>query len=499
MKVPVYQRAFVWNSRLQSELIESILQGIYIGQILLLAKTEDPGCFDIVDGHQRLESIRKFIEGGFQLGERKLTEEEQQSFFSQSLCICILNDEMSGSDQVQNIFQRINTAGEPLTAQEIRRVNAVGCFADTVNALWPQLRHAPDCGGEGHPLSRMWDHFAVFTEKEKMQGEDQALISRIILSVLFETCQAQDERMLDCAYRGNGALYKRIEDMLETYPASKLVLHLTAVFTALITRTAGTVNCTCECFYIIFLALYERLITQSGKLAAGSSLDAVFRAIDPLIPQRRMTDLEYRSLLEYAGYRIDQNCGGISGEWEMMETILRRAKVETAGCEFKQGLLRLSEGRKEEASLKDQILETLCGMANAHLAEPAYLFIGIADKEADARRIAFLDKIAPVKVADHYLVGIEREAAVMNVSVEEYCRKIKNFIDNSDLSKPLALSVLSNIDVVVCRGFSIVRLTVLPQKEISYFRDKIFIRKHSNTIQVTNPREIVAIAKSFFS
>ena len=149
--------------------------------------------------------------------------------------------------------------------------------------------------------------------------------------------------------------------------------------------------------------------------------------------------------------------------------------------------------------MKDQILETLCGMANAHLAEPAYLFIGIADKEADARRIAFLDKIAPVKVADHYLVGIELEAAVMNVSVEEYCRKIKNFIDNSDLSKPLALSVLSNIDVVVCRGFSIVRLTVLPQKEISYFRDKIFIRKHSNTIQVTNPREIVAIAKSFFS
>lgn len=495
-RFPAYQRGFVWNSNQQKQLIDSVLQGIYIGQILI-AKVDAFAHFDIIDGQQRLKTISKFIENDFQIGQWKLTEAEQQSFLSQSLCVCFIS-QLTESDQAETLFQLLNTTGEPLTSHEIRRINGSGCFADTVSMLSSELLRSPDRRDDAPLLAHMWDRFHLFTEKEKIQGEDQVLISRLILAILFGNYQAQDNTVLDDVYRKNSSLSQKVEVLLKNYPVSDLISNLTTVFTALITSTTGTIHCTCEGFYIIFLALYDILIIQGKQLAHEISLNAIFDSIVPLIPQSGKKDLEYKSLAEYAKYRIQQQCVESPDEWETLEAVLRRTKIETAACEFKQGLLRLSEDRELEIPLKERILETLCGMANAHFMEPAYLFIGIADKETDAQRIAVLDHIQPIKASDHYIVGIEREAKVMGISVEGYCRQIKNWIDNSDLSKPLALSILSNIDIVPYRGFLLLRLSVLPQKEVSYFKNRIFIRKHSNTTLVTDPHEIVAIAKNFY-
>ena len=77
----------------------------------------------------------------------------------------------------------------------------------------------------------------------------------------------------------------------------------------------------------------------------------------------------------------------------LLELALGDSKVETARYEFKQGFLRLSDGRKHEEHVKEQILETLCGMANSSPTKPCYIFIGIADKDSDALRISEMDGI----------------------------------------------------------------------------------------------------------
>lgn len=180
-----------------------------------------------------------------------------------------------------------------------------------------------------------------------------------------------------------------------------------------------------------------------------------------------------------------------------LELALKDAKVETARYEFKQGFLRLSDGRKPEEHVKEQILETLCGMANSSPAKPSYIFIGVADKDSDALRIAQMDGIEPQKIADHYVVGIDREAKLMGITMEKYCRKIKDFIDTPRLSRPLTLAVLSDMEIINYKGFSVICLEVAPQREVSFLDGRIFARKHSNTVEITDPREIVALANSF--
>ena len=72
LKVPSYQRNFVWSIEKQSLLIDSILKGYYIGQILL-ARSEDESCFYIIDGQQRIKTIYYFVENGF-----KIEKEDQR-------------------------------------------------------------------------------------------------------------------------------------------------------------------------------------------------------------------------------------------------------------------------------------------------------------------------------------------------------------------------------------------------------------------------------------
>ena len=67
--------------------------------------------------------------------------------------------------------------------------------------------------------------------------------------------------------------------------------------------------------------------------------------------------------------------------------------METARYEFKQGFLRLDGQRSYDKALQDQILKTLCGMANMGPLSAGYLYIGVADTERDAKRAALLDGI----------------------------------------------------------------------------------------------------------
>ena len=59
---------------------------------------------------------------------------------------------------------------------------------------------------------------------------------------------------------------------------------------------------------------------------------------------------------------------------------------------------------------------------------------------------------------------------------------------------------LTNIDIVDIVDYKspiIVRIKIPAQKQISYYDDKLFIRQHSDTIEVTMPKEILAVSKLF--
>lgn len=65
---PAYQRRNVWQAKAKSQFIESLLLGIPIPQILLASKAGQKNSFLVLDGKQRLTTIREFLDGKFSDG-----------------------------------------------------------------------------------------------------------------------------------------------------------------------------------------------------------------------------------------------------------------------------------------------------------------------------------------------------------------------------------------------------------------------------------------------
>ena len=146
--IPDYQRKFVWDIRRASTLIESFAIGLPVPQVFFYENAE--GQLEVIDGQQRITSIAYFFEGFFGgedvqgnrkvfklkgLEQRKDLEDKSYEDLDDRTKRRIKNASLRGvtvkqltpkeeqPESVYHIFERLNTGGQPLNAQEIR--NAV--------------------------------------------------------------------------------------------------------------------------------------------------------------------------------------------------------------------------------------------------------------------------------------------------------------------------------------------------------------------------------------
>lgn len=139
---PRYQRRFRWDEARQSKLIESFLMNVPVPPIFL---NEDRyGKYSVIDGKQRLMAIWSFMRGRLELsGLEVFGDCNGQSFDDlhpdlQSViklrptlrAIIILRQ--SDPDVKLEVFQRLNTGGVKLNAQEIRNSAYPGPLNDKV-------------------------------------------------------------------------------------------------------------------------------------------------------------------------------------------------------------------------------------------------------------------------------------------------------------------------------------------------------------------------------
>jgi len=143
------------------------------------------------------------------------------------------------------------------------------------------------------------------------------------------------------------------------------------------------------------------------------------------------------------------------------------------------------------------IIETLCGIANVGPDSDGFLFIGVADKLADAERIKSLDSIEFRTINGRYIVGIDRELGMLGGSHDDYINKLLGEVSSSDLSEPLKSQILSQLDVIDYKGMTIVRIRVPAQTDISFIGTNSYIRENSKTVKLEGPKLIAA--NSLFS
>jgi hypothetical protein len=159
--IPTFQRGYIWDRKRASCFIESLLLGLPVPGIFL-SRDEGTNRLLVIDGHQRLRTLEYFYKGIFKDGKEFSLEDVQSQYKGatyQSLsegdrrklddsilhATIVRQDEPSNDDSsIYHIFNRLNTGGINLNAQELRACLYHGEFNELLKILnennyWRQL------------------------------------------------------------------------------------------------------------------------------------------------------------------------------------------------------------------------------------------------------------------------------------------------------------------------------------------------------------------------
>ena len=156
--IPPFQRNYVWRIDQASRFIESLLLGLPVPSVFL-ARQPDTNKLLVIDGQQRLKTLQFFYNGYFNPRDDQkkrqvfelvnvqpkfegktystLEEEDRIKLNDSIIHTMIIKQESPEDDNtsVYHIFDRLNSQGRLLAAQEIRTAVDQGDFIDLIKEL----------------------------------------------------------------------------------------------------------------------------------------------------------------------------------------------------------------------------------------------------------------------------------------------------------------------------------------------------------------------------
>lgn len=436
-----YQRKLVWTLAEKQKLIESIQKKYLILAILIAEREDHPSTYEIIDGLQRLHAIISFIETAFPTSDGKrfsieyfptakriadeggflpsntgdmLSQREVGDMLNYNLAISYMRG--ATEEDVNDVFDRINTYGHRLSDQERRQAGVQNEFSNMIRQIACTLRG---------------DESADVLSLRKMPS---------ISIDLPMTKHGYDVQADQVFWVEHGIL--RATDLRDS--------------------------------------MDEQCIADIAACVVGGTLidrDIVKGLIKSSFIQAKIKPKIY--------------CNHSTAD---IDSAIRRSEIELSDYELKQGLLTLSDTRSIDNNLLEKILRTICAIANNGPGRHGRVIIGVTDKASDAARIKILDGVEPRAVGKRKVVGVEREAKYLKITMEEYLAKWKDSIKTSKLTASVRDSVMSSIDYNSYFGLGIIVIGIPAQKDLCYYDDKVYWRNGDSTEIADTPPKIVSIA-----
>jgi uncharacterized protein with ParB-like and HNH nuclease domain len=441
-------------------------------------------------------------------------------------------------DEITDIFGRINSGGKQLSPQEKRQAGMLDILSDTVRKVASEIRgdsskdllnlaEMPEISIDstrekiGYGLIAeeiFWCKNGIIWKKQLRDSEDEEMILDLIATIIKDEPLAKSRDLFNKIYNSDTDEHKEYNSLLVKYGVERLMHEIKVTFSIIEdvfedqeTTIINIVNPKSrnpvkESFYSIFMSFFHLIVKEEKSPANNEYIVLSLRDL-----QKKMTSTANYSVTSDREKNINLTTGLIqkyfvkkdppvlrhgSGLALDFENSIRRAKIESNRYECKQGFFDLSDHRKINETLYDEIIETICGISNLGPDEDGFLFIGVADKEADATRIKSIDGIDYKLINQRYVVGIDRELKYLNGSLDDYINKLMGQIEKSELSEPLKSQVLSQLDVIDYKNLTVLRLRIPKQKELSFIGKKSFVRENSKTIELEGPK-LIAISKLF--
>ena len=192
---PKFQRRDVWSPKAKSHLIDTILRGLPI-PIIFVRQSVDPKqrktIREVVDGQQRLRAVISFCKDEFPVLKSQnpsfggktfsqLPSDAQERFLSYEFSVVLL-EEVSDAD-VLDIFARLNTYAQKLTAQELLNAAYYGEFKQTVYSLG--LEHL-----------EFWRQNGILQDRQIIRMAEAELTSELLV-VMLEGIQHRRNKIED--------------------------------------------------------------------------------------------------------------------------------------------------------------------------------------------------------------------------------------------------------------------------------------------------------------
>jgi hypothetical protein len=178
---PKFQRRDIWAPKAKSFLIDTIVRGKPIPKLYMRQDVEAKTrrvTREIVDGQQRLRTVFSFLKDGFKISKAhsdeygglvfsKLDQQTQAEILRYEFVVDLLQD--APDQEVYDLFARINTFGEKLTAQELRNATYFGEFKSAAYFIANQFRI-------------FFETAKVFTSKRILRMAEVEFISELLLA-----------------------------------------------------------------------------------------------------------------------------------------------------------------------------------------------------------------------------------------------------------------------------------------------------------------------------
>jgi hypothetical protein len=146
---PKFQRRNAWNEFKRNKLMDSVVKGYPIPEIVLAERKEKKNTFVVIDGKQRLLTIAGYrypdkynywetpkFKTNVEKTNMSISYEDMQQYpdllraFENMSLRCTVITNYKDEDVLYDIFYRLNSGSAPLTTQELRQALIRGDFSD---------------------------------------------------------------------------------------------------------------------------------------------------------------------------------------------------------------------------------------------------------------------------------------------------------------------------------------------------------------------------------
>ncbi|AWM32145.1 GmrSD restriction endonuclease domain-containing protein [Hymenobacter nivis] len=567
-----YQRKLVWNVEEKQKFLDSIIMS-YPVPLFLWASVEynDKDRYEIIDGMQRLNAITSFIEQEFGLLVKEEGGGEKEYFFdldtmadtkllkdenlleqkvpmlSRAICSKIAGYllplsvyRMETSEEIDEIFRRINSGGRQLSIQEVRQSSSLGGFADAVRRIAAKIR-GDDSNSDMLLLNAMrkisvsnkrlqhyginvddifWVKQGIISREKMRQSNDEEIVADILSSMILYPDKFTSNAVLLNNMYGIHSLdsptqtdrHQKIESELSKdldgwvdkfiaiYDVVRQVMEVAnESFNSLVNKHTES-RFSPKHFQTIFMALYELIAIDKKMVVSYELLVKKFREAGKIM---RIASGSY------SGKNKNTNIAAVKGvfiesfrsresheenpaedNWTTrLENILVQSYTEQSLYDFKLGLHNLDEqGLFNQESL-EKIVKTLTAMANVGKKATGYIIIGVADNEKDASFcLQYYQeqgvRTQPIKFGNFCVTGVNGEVDKHYKSDHD---KYMSLISSKVKNMPVESGFLHNnirIWSIKYFGKAIVIFRVNSADHPVTFDEGFYTRIDSNTVKV---------------